>query len=106
MSIFNTGAGAGINSTTLGSVVTSKLVALRNALETVNDLQGWASGVAQSDLEAIGFSATDAATLLSAIADGAALYSIYTTGQPPATYPQAASAYVYAASQRQVMGVA
>jgi hypothetical protein len=105
MGIFNISAGAGVNSTTIGSVVTAKLVALRTALEAVNDLQGWASGVAVTDLEGIGFSDTDASALLSAIADAGALYSIYATGQPPDTYPQAASAYVYAASQRQVMGV-
>jgi len=105
MAIFNTGAGAGVNSTTIGAVVTAKLVALRAALEAVNDLQGWASGVSPADLEGIGFSAGDASTLLSAIADAGALYSIYSAGQPPGTYPQAASAYIYAASQRQVTGV-
>lgn len=93
---FNTGVVAGS--------VQQKLIALRNALVSVQELYGWSSGVSAADLEAIGFSAADANALLSAVADANALAQIYTTGQPPNTYPQAASAYVYASSQRQVIG--
>lgn len=84
--------------------IQAKLLNLRNALADVQDLYGWSSGLAVSDLEGIGFDASDAQEILSAIADANALADIYTTGQPPASYPQAASAYVYATSQRQVIG--
>jgi hypothetical protein len=84
--------------------VQSKLVQLRAALEAVNDLYGWASGVSSADLVGIGFSQADANALLSAIADARAEYLIRTTGLPPGTYPQPASAYVYGASQNQVIG--
>ena len=46
----------------------------------------------------------DAQSVLSALADANALRQIYETGLPPATYPQPPQAYVYAASQRQVIG--
>jgi hypothetical protein len=84
--------------------VQAKLVALRKAFDDIATLYAWSSGVSSADLQAIGFSAADAATILSAIADAHAEYLIRTTGQPPGTYPQAASAYVYAASQTQVIG--
>jgi len=84
--------------------VQQRLIALRAALDAVADLHQWAAGIAAADLEAVGVSATDAPVILSAIADAAALESIYSTGLPPGTYPQPASAYVYAASQRQVIG--
>lgn len=84
--------------------VQQRLVALRDALDAVQHLEGWAAGVAAADLQTLGFSAADAATLLSAVSDAAALASVYTTGQPPASYPQATSSYVYANSQRQVIG--
>jgi len=84
--------------------VQTKLLQLRNALESAADLQAWASGIAATDLEALNFTASDAAALLSAIADAGALASIYNTGLPPGTYPQPASAYVYGASQRNVIG--
>jgi hypothetical protein len=92
------------NSGVIAGNVQARLIALREALHAVADLYGWSSGVSAADLEAIGFSAADAGTLLSAISDANALAQIYATGQPPASYPQAAQAYVYAASQRQVTG--
>lgn len=84
--------------------IQNRLSALRQALEDVENLYGWSSGVSAADLEGIGFSPSDANSILSAIADANAVGQIYATGQPPSTYPQAASAYVYAASQRQVIG--
>jgi len=92
------------NSGVVAGNVTQRLLALRNALDAVQDLYGWSSGISLADLEAIGFSAADASSLLSAVADAHALAEIYSTGLPPGTYPQPASAYVYAASQRQVIG--
>lgn len=84
--------------------VAQRLLNLRNALDAVQDLYGWSSGLSAADLEAVGFSAADASTLLSAVADAHALAQIYSTGLPPGTYPQPSSAYVYAATQRQVIG--
>lgn len=101
MTIFNSGQ---LNSGVIAGNVQRKLIVLRDALDDVQQLAGWASGVSGSDLQAIGFSASDATTLLSAIADANALAQIYETGLPPNTYPQPASAYVYAGSQRQVIG--
>lgn len=101
MAMFN---GGGLTAAQVTSKVQNRLIALQQALEAVEDLYGWASGVASADLTAIGFATTDASALLSAIADANALARIYRTGQPPATYPQAASAYPYGASQHQVTG--
>lgn len=84
--------------------IQTRLRNLRAALHDAEDLYSWSSGIAAADLVAIGFTAGDAATTLSAIADANAVVQIYKTGQPPGTYPQAASAFVYAASQRQVIG--
>lgn len=86
------------------TMIQGKLIQLRNSLDAVRDLYGWSSGVAASDLVTLGFSSTDAATLLAAIADANAVAQVYATGLPPSTYPQPASAYVYAATQRQVIG--
>lgn len=101
MTIFNQSA------LTVASIVNSvqqRLLAHRAALDALNELYSWSSGVALADLQAIGFSAADAGTLIAAIADAHAEYLLHTTGLPPGTYPQPASAYVYAASQTQVIG--
>jgi hypothetical protein len=103
VAIFNVQA---VQPAALVQAVQSRLVTLRNALDAATQLQGWASGVAVTDLEGIGFTASDAQALLSAIADANALAQIYLTGLPPSTYPQPASAYVYAASQRAIIGPA
>jgi len=95
---------SGVTQAQILATTQARLVQLRNALEGAADLQGWASGIAATDLEALNFTAADAAALLSAIADAGALASIYNTGLPPGTYPQPASAYVYGASQRNVIG--
>lgn len=98
--MFNTG----LSQAQVLANIQSKLIALRAALEAVQDLESWASGVSAADLVSLGFSTADANTLLSAMADANAVAQVYSTGQPPSTYPQASSAYVYAASQRQVIG--
>jgi hypothetical protein len=88
--------------------IQAKLINLRNAMNDAENLYTWSSGIAATDLENIGFSPNDAVALLSAIADAHALAQIYSTGQPPGVgfggYPQASSAYPYAASQSQVIG--
>jgi len=82
----------------------AKLAALRNALDDVVNFYLWLTAYANSDLVAAGFSSADASALLAAFADGNALCQIYRTGLPPGTYPQPPSAYVYAASQRTIIG--
>lgn len=82
------------------------LVNHRQALQVLNDLYAWTSGITPADLTAapIGMPAADAQALLTAIADARAEYLIHTTGLPPGTYPQPGSAYVYAASQNALIG--
>ena len=82
----------------------SKLAALRNALDDAENFYLWLSAYSASDLETLGFSATDANDILSAATDANALVQLYRTGLPPGSYPQPGSAYVYAASQRIVIG--
>lgn len=94
----------GITEAQVLQLTTQKLIALRAALDDVADLYKWASGLAVADLTTLGMSTPGANALLSAIADAHALSLIYTTGLPPSTYPQPASAYVYAASQATVIG--
>lgn len=86
-------------------LVQQRLLALRAALDGVNDLFGWTSGVSAADLVTLGFSQADAGQILSAVADAHAEYLVHTTGQAPSTYPQVTGTpYVYAASQRLVLG--
>ena len=98
----------GLSQAQILSSIQAKLINLRNAIGDAENLHTWSSGIAASDLEAIGFSPSDASALLSAIADANAMAQIYRTGQPPGVgqggYPQASSSYVYAASQSQVIG--
>lgn len=82
----------------------NRLSNLRTALHAVADLYAWSSSLATPDLASIGFNSADAQALQSALADANALAQIYLTGLPPQSYPQPAQAYVYAASQRIVIG--
>lgn len=101
MPVFNPTAN---NSGVIAGNVQQKLQVLRNALESCNDLFRWSSALSSADLEAVGFSATDAQSLLTAVADANALYVLFNTGLPPSTYPQPPSAYIYATSQAVVTG--
>jgi len=95
----------GLSTSQVQSLIQQKLLTLRNALSDITELHTWTSGLAQADMEtAAGLSAADALTYLSAVADAAAVASIYSTGQPPGTYPQPASEYVYGATSAQVIG--
>lgn len=92
-----------------GQLVTNaqaRLQALRDALVNAQQFYLWLSAYAASDLETapLNLAAADATALLTAFADANALADIYETGLPPGTYPQPASAYVYAASMRAVIG--
>jgi hypothetical protein len=97
---------AGITEAYIVSNAQNKLAALRDALIGCEQFYQWLSVYAQSDLQAAPISMDTASTgsLFSAFADANALYQIYTTGLPPGTYPQPASAYTYATSQRVVIG--
>lgn len=101
MSIFNSSQ---LTAAVVAGQITQALKNHRAALEVLNDLFAWSSGLSAADLQGIGFSAADATALLSALNDAHAEYLIHTTGLPPGTYPQPASAYVYQASQTQVIG--
>lgn len=89
--------------TAITTQVTQKLLALRNALDAIENLYGWTSGLAVADLTPLGFTTADAQSILNAVADANAVAEIYETGLPPSGYPQPASAYVYSASQRVIM---
>lgn len=97
---------AGITEAYIVNNAQSKLAALRDALTQRSQFYAWLSAYTASDLEAapINMDATSANAILAAFADANALNQIYATGQPPASYPQAASAYPYASSQRVVIG--
>lgn len=72
---------------------------LRTALEQAEDLYGWSSGIAASDLETLGFDAGDAQDILNAIADANSLAGLYNGGSFSGTLP-----YNFSASQRTVLG--
>jgi hypothetical protein len=93
-----------INQGQVAANVQTRLMALRSALEGIEELYGWFAGIGASDLETLGFNSDDASSLLSAVNDANALAQIYSTGLPPSTYPQPPEAYVYANSQRIVIG--
>lgn len=104
MAVFS--AGNGITAQYIINNAQQKLANLRNALEDCENMHQWLAGVAVTDLEAapLNFSAADAQAILTALADADAIYQIYSTGQAPGTYPQVTGPYVYAASQRAVIG--
>lgn len=98
---------AGITEAYIVNNAQAKLSALRSALQECANMQAWLAGIAQADLTSapISMSSADATALMSALADANAMNQIYTTGQAPSTYPQVTGTpYVYAASQRVIMG--
>lgn len=101
MTIFTAG---NANTGTIVNRATQFLINLRETFVDISQLQAWMSAQSDGDLEALGFTAGDLSMLRSALADANALGLIYTTGLPPGTYPQPASAYVYATSQRAIIG--
>jgi hypothetical protein len=94
----------GVQSGQVTLAAITRLQALRRALQDCQDMNAWLAGMSVTDLSNIGFSGPDAGTLKSAFADAAALGQLYDLGTVPGTYPQPASAYVYGASQRLVLG--
>jgi hypothetical protein len=97
---------AGITEQYIINNAQAKLSALRDSLTDCEQFYQWLITNAQSDIEAAPISMDTASTsaLFTAFADANALYQIYSTGLPPGTYPQPASAYTYATSQRVVIG--
>lgn len=101
MTIFSAG------NANVGTIVNRSIqlmLTLRETFQEIADLQAWMIAQSTSDLEGLGFSASDLSMLQSALADANAMAQIYTTGLPPSTYPQPASAYVYANSMREIIG--
>lgn len=95
----------GLSQAQVLSSIQAKLQSHRDSLYEIAKMYAWSSGLSGTDMEsATGVPAGQGATLLSAIADAHAEYLTHTTGLPPGTYPQPASAYIYAASQTQVIG--
>ena len=91
----------GITQGLVMSSATSRLQALRRALDDCQDMNSWLAGLSATDLGNIGFSLGDANTLKSAFADAGALQQLYSQGTLPNTYTLP---YVFGASQRQVLG--
>lgn len=101
MAIFSAG---NVSTTSIASRAVALCTNLRNDLQDLIELEDYLSAQADADLEALGFSASDLSMLRSAVADANALAQIYLTGLPPGTYPQPASAYIYATSMRAIIG--
>jgi hypothetical protein len=97
---------AGITEAYVVNNAQNKLEALKSALIDCEQFYLWLSAYAPADLEAapVSMDSVSAQAIFTAFADANALYQIYTTGLPPGTYPQPASAYPYAASQRVIIG--
>lgn len=101
MTIFTAG---NANVDTIVNRTTQFMINMRDNFEGIIDMQAWVSAQSDAQLEALGFSAGDLTMLRSALADANAMAQIYLTGLPPGTYPQPASAYVYATSMRAIIG--
>lgn len=97
---------AGITEAYIVNNAQAKLAALRNALIDCEQFYLWLAAYAAADLEAapVSMDAPSATAIFSAFADANALYQVYVTGQAPGSYPQVTGPYVYAASQRVVIG--
>jgi hypothetical protein len=93
-----------VTQNSVATAVIGKLGALSEAFSDVKELAKRMQGVVPADLQGIGFTPTDAASILSAVADANALAQYYDTGLPPSSYPQPPAAYVYGQSQRVVLG--
>lgn len=95
----------GISQAQVVSIIQQRLLALRAALNAIEDLYRWTSGLSQEDMEAAtGLSATDASTYLAAVADANAEAQIHYTGQATTGYPQVTGPYPFVNTQAQVIG--
>ncbi len=102
MALFNPGS---LSPQQIITLAQSRLAAHRRALLDINELYGWLSAQSDPDLvTGLGFDVDALAAVRSAMADAHAEYQLYSTGTVPGSYPQPASAYIYAASQIRVIG--
>lgn len=100
-----TATATGLSAPQVQNYIQTRLAAHRAALNDIQDLYRWTSGLQVADMAtAAGLSTDDASTYLSAVADANAEASMHYTGQPGGSYPAPASNYVYAATQAQVIG--
>lgn len=74
---------------------------LRTALEAAQDLYGWSSTIAPSDLVALGYVQADAQAILDAAADANSLAILYNGG---VFDPIGTGTYNFSASNRRVIG--
>lgn len=91
----------GISQSNISTNAQARLMSLRMALEAANDYYQWISAYSLTELEAIGYTATDAQALLSAFADAAQLYNLYSGGTLGNSY---SLPYNFSASQRIIIG--
>ena len=102
MALFNPGS---LSPQQIITLAQQRLAAHRRALLDINELFGWLSAQSDGDLvTGLGFDVDTLFAVRSAVADAHAEYQFYSTGTVPGSYPQPASAYVYAASQVRVIG--
>ena len=95
----------GVTAASINANAQSALLQLREALARCTAFRQWLAAYSASDLVTAGIASTaDANDILGAFADADALNQIYLTGLPPGSYPQPGSAYVYASSQRVIVG--
>lgn len=92
----------GLSQSQVQNLVQQRLIALRNALDDVQKLYGWTSGLSPADLStASGWSTGDATGVQAAVADANGLAIIAQTGTDPRN---PGANYVYLASIRGVVG--
>lgn len=95
----------GLSPAQVQAQIIAALAAHRNALNVLQNLYRWSSGITATDMAtAAGLSPDDAQTYMSAIADANAEANTHYTGQPGGAYPAPVSDYPYAATQSQVIG--
>lgn len=83
------------------NIVQQVLRDLRSALEAAQDMYGWSSTIAPSDLVALGFDQADAQEILNAAADANSLAILYNGGEFD---PFGTVTYNFSASNRRVIG--
>ncbi len=86
--------------------VQGNLKQLRNSLYVAGEHKLWLAAYAQTDFTGapVSLPTQDVSDMFTAVADADAMRLFFLTGQPPPSYPQAVSAYIYAASVGRVVG--
>jgi hypothetical protein len=100
-----TATATGLTTAQVQSLIQGTLAQHRAALQRVQALYAWTSGLQVADMAtAAGLSTADATTYLSAVADANAEANYHYSGAPGGAYPAPTSDYVYGATQAQVIG--